>query len=187
MPPILATPRLVLRPLGLDDAPAIQTLFPRWEIVQYLASHVPWPYPPDGALTFLRDIALPAMRDGVEWQWSIRPSDKPAMLIGVVSLMDKGDNNHRGCWLDPAWQGRGLVTEAIEAVTEFWFETLDRSVLRVPKASANLRSRRLSERTGMRLVERTERDYVSGRLAADVWEITRDEWRRHRSLGEPAP
>lgn len=138
MIPSLATPRLILRPLELADAAVIQALFPRWEIVQHLASHIPWPYPTDGALTFLRDIALPAMRDGGEWHWSICPSSTPATFLGVVSLTDN-DHDNRGCWLDPAWQGRGLATEAIEAVTEFWFDTLGRSVLRVPKASANLR------------------------------------------------
>ena len=101
MVPLLVTPHLELRPLGLDDAPAIQALFPRWEIVRHLASQVPWPYPPDGALTFIRDVALPSMQAGVEWHWTIRPAERAETLIGVVSLMDKEDNN-RGCWLDPA-------------------------------------------------------------------------------------
>jgi hypothetical protein len=29
----------------------------------------------------------------------------------------------------------------------------------------------------MRLIETTEREYLSGRLPAEVWEITREEWR----------
>jgi ribosomal-protein-alanine N-acetyltransferase len=145
--------------------------------VQFLASHVPWPYPADGALRFIRDKALPAIQNGTEWHWSIRLKMAPEPLIGVISLMDKpGDN--RGFWLDPAWQGRGLMSEASSAVTDFWFETLGRPVLQVPKAAANMRSRRISERTGMRLIEITERDYVSGRLPAEVWEITREEWRK---------
>jgi [ribosomal protein S5]-alanine N-acetyltransferase len=177
--PVLTTARLVLRPLELSDAPAVQALFPRWEIVQFLASHIPWPYPSDGALTFIRDHVLPAMEQGTEWHWSIRPADLPAALIGVISLMDNpGDN--RGFWLDPAWQGRGLMTEAVEVVTEFWFESLGRAVLQEPKAAANLRSRRISERTKMRLIRRTERDYVSGRLPAEIWEITRQEWQNAR-------
>ena len=49
MTPELETPRLLLRPLVLADAAETQILFPRWEIVRYLANHVPWPYPPDGA------------------------------------------------------------------------------------------------------------------------------------------
>lgn len=59
--PTLHTDRLVLTPLRLEDAPAIQKLFPQWEVVRYLDRRVPWPYPEDGALVYVRDIALPAM------------------------------------------------------------------------------------------------------------------------------
>jgi len=176
MIPTITTARLILRPLELGDADAVQSTFPKWEIVQYLAAHVPWPYPADGALTFIRDTVLPAMRDGTEWHWSIRPRSSPERLIGAISLRDKPDDN-RGFWLDPAWHGQGLMSEACSAVTEFWFETLQRPVLRVPKAVANVASRRISERSGMRIVETEERDYVSGRLPSELWEITREEWR----------
>lgn len=174
--PIITTSRLVLRPLEPADADAVQALFPRWEIVRYLNSHVPWPYPPDGALTFIRDQVLPAARRGTEWHWSIRLVAAAERLIGAIGLMDRpGDN--RGFWLDPAWQGQGLMAEASDAATDFWFETLERPVLRVLKAVANVPSRRISERSGMRLIGIREWDYVSGRLPTEIWEITRDEWR----------
>jgi len=175
----LMTSRLVLRPLDLADSDAIQAVFPRWEIVRFMAAHIPWPYPEDGALTYLRDVALPAMQRGVEWHWSIRPRAEARRLIGVISLMDQAGDN-RGFWLAPEWQGRGLASEASAAVTDYWFDTLGRSVLRASKAAANTPSRRISERTGMRLVWRGERDYVSGRLPAELWEITADEWRAMR-------
>jgi ribosomal-protein-alanine N-acetyltransferase len=155
-------------------------VFAQWEIVKFLAAHVPWPYPPDGAQTFLRERALPAMRAGSEWHWSIRLKSEPQRLIGEVSLMDKPDDN-RGFWLAPDWQGRGLMSEASAAVTDFWFDTLARPVLRVPKAVANAASRRISERTGMRIIWTGERDYVCGRQAAELWEITADEWRDRRN------
>jgi ribosomal-protein-alanine N-acetyltransferase len=175
--PTITTSRLVLRPLELADADAVQAIFPQWEIVRFLNEKIPWPYPPDGALTFIREVALPAMLRGEGWHWSIRPKAAPEQLIGVIGLIDKPDEN-RGFWLDPAWRGRGLMSEASTAVTDYWFETLQRPVLRVPKAVANLASRRISERSGMRLIRTEERDYVSGRLATEVWEITREEWRR---------
>lgn len=57
------TERLILRPLELADAGQIQEQFPHWEVVRYLAKGaVPWPYPPDGALTYCRDVAIPAAR-----------------------------------------------------------------------------------------------------------------------------
>jgi ribosomal-protein-alanine N-acetyltransferase len=177
--PAFTTARLILRPLELNDADAIQALFPRWEIVRYLNHHVPWPYPPDGAQSYLRDGALPAMREGREWHWSIRPANDPQRLIGAIGLLDRpGDN--RGFWLDPAFQGQGLMSEACIPVTDYWFETLGRPILQVVKAVANLPSRRISERGGMRHIATTEWDFVSGRLPTEVWEITREEWRaRH--------
>jgi RimJ/RimL family protein N-acetyltransferase len=100
-------------------------------------------------------------------------------LIGNISLMNEQDNN-RGFWLGPQWQGQGLMTEATEAVTRYWFETLGRDVLRVPKAAPNIASRKLSERTGMRLIHTEVGDFVGGRFPKDVWEITRTEWLEQR-------
>ncbi len=63
--PPLETERLLLKPIELADAPAIQRLFPRWEIVQYLDTWVPWPYPPDGAERYLRDFAAADHRQAI--------------------------------------------------------------------------------------------------------------------------
>jgi [ribosomal protein S5]-alanine N-acetyltransferase len=70
------------------------------------------------------------------------------------------------------------MTEASVAVTDYWFETLARPVLRVPKAIPNKPSRRISERSGMRVIKTEDRDYISGRFPSEIWEITREEWRR---------
>jgi len=52
--------------------------------------------------------------------------------------------------------------------------------LRAPKARDNEASRRISERQGMRIIWSGERDYVSGRLPSDIWEITAEEWRARK-------
>jgi RimJ/RimL family protein N-acetyltransferase len=130
-------------------------------------------------LTFIRDDALPAMQKGLEWHWTLRLKEEPAALIGLISLALRPDDN-RGFWLSPEWWGRGLMNEASEAVTNFWFDDLRQEVLRAPKAVHNRGSRRLSERTGMRIVWTGERQYVSGRGVAELWEITAEEWRARR-------
>ncbi len=61
--------------------------------------------------------------------------------------------------------------------TDYWFNVLQKPVLRAPKAIANAPSRRISERSGMRLIREEEREYLAGRFKAEVWEITADEWR----------
>jgi RimJ/RimL family protein N-acetyltransferase len=180
--PDLQTARLLLRQLELADAEQVQVLFPHWEIVRYLIGTVPWPYPSDGALKYYRDVKLPAICRGDEWAWSLRLKTEPDRLIGSISLM-RGETNNRGFWLGLQWHGQGLMTEACEAVTGFWFNTLNFPVLRVPKAVANVASRRISEKSGMRMIRTEERDYVSGRLVTEIWEITAEEWNaRHRRV-----
>ncbi|MGA3373277.1 MAG: GNAT family N-acetyltransferase [Terracidiphilus sp.] len=177
------TERLILRPLELTDAPRIQELFPHWEIVRYLQSRVPWPYPPDGAEFYCQEIALPQMERGEAWHWTIRLRSAPSEMIGFLSLI-KGEQDNRGFWLAPPWQGQGLMSEACAWANDFWFETLGFLVLRVAKAAANKASRRISERQGMRLVGVAEKDYVSGRLPSEVWEITAEEWRAWKARKE---
>ena len=173
--PSLHTPRLLLQPLQLADAEQIQPLFGQWEVVRYLNAQVPWPYPADGALGYLRDVALPAMAAGQEWHWTLRPIAEPERVIGVISLMDTPGNN-RGFWIAPAWQRQGLMSEACVAVNRYWFEVLQRPEMQVPKAVENIASRRLSEREGMRLVATGESDYVCGRLPSQTWALSREEW-----------
>lgn len=182
--PALSTERLLLRPLALEDHSAIQALFPQWRIVRHLNPFVPWPYPDDGALTFVRDVALPAMGKGQAWHWSIRMLRVPDQLIGVISLMLNQDDN-RGFWLDPAHWGQGLIREASDAVTDYWFDGLGHPVLRVPKAIANAASRAVSTGSGMRVIWRGEKEYVEGSLPSELWEITAEEWRRRTPRVKP--
>jgi ribosomal-protein-alanine N-acetyltransferase len=146
--PPLYTKRLLLRPIMLTDAPAMQALFPQWEIVRYLDSRVPWPYPEDGAETYLREVVLPFVAKGLWWSWTIRAKGDPDRLLGVIDLFDWKDD-HRGFWIDPKVQGQGYASEAAEAVTDYWFDVLGRPLLRVPKAIENVASRRISEKQGV--------------------------------------
>ncbi len=102
MTPQFRTSRLLLRPLELADAEQAQALFPHWEIVRYLARVVPWPYPPDAALTFYRDVALPAMERGNAWHWTLRLRDAPDRMVGAISL-NRGERDNRGFWIGLPW------------------------------------------------------------------------------------
>lgn len=175
-----ATERLILRPVELADAARIQQIFPHWEIVRYMRNIVPWPYPSDGARQFLENIAIPQMERGEAWHWTLRLKIRPERVIGSISLR-RNEGDHRGFWLGLAWHGQRLMSEACAWANDFWFETLKFPLLRVSKAAANLASRRISEKQGMRLVGTHEVDYVSGRALAEVWEITAEEWREWKA------
>ncbi|KPY86778.1 Acetyltransferase, including N-acetylase of ribosomal protein [Pseudomonas caricapapayae] len=179
--PTLYTPRLVLRPVQLEDAAVMQTLFNQWEVVRYLTHHVPWPYPDGEALRHIREDVLPAMQNGEEWHWSIRLSGEQEPLIGAACMMDEEDNN-RGFWLSTPYQGLGLMSEVCVAIDRFWFETLKRPVLRVAKSALNEASYRLSQREGMRLVTVQEAQFVCGTTQEQIWELTRQEWRANNGV-----
>jgi [ribosomal protein S5]-alanine N-acetyltransferase len=176
MTPQGQTARLILRPLALEDGDRIQQIFPDWEIVRYLRNTVPWPYPPDGARHYIEEIALPAIARADEWHWTLRLKSDPDCIIGYIALANSEGHN-RGFWLAPPWHGQGLMCEAAAWTCDFWFDMLGFPLLRVSKAAANLGSRRISEKLGMRLVGTHEQDYVSGRLPSEIWEITAKEWR----------
>jgi RimJ/RimL family protein N-acetyltransferase len=180
MTPQLETKRLILRPLELADAEAAQRLFPHWEVVRLLDSRVPWPFPDDGVLTFYRESALPGIARGEEWHWTLRLKEDPHHLIGSIALFKARDNN-RGFWIGLPWQRQGLMTEAVERATDFWFEELGFPEMRVTKAVRNTASRRISEKSGMRVVGRSLKSYVSGELESEVWAITAEEWRNRRA------
>ncbi|WP_156292409.1 GNAT family N-acetyltransferase [Serratia oryzae] len=177
--PVLKTHRLILQPLELSDSADIQRLFPHWEIVKYITHQVPWPYPEGAARQFIQEVALPNMAKGSGWYWSIRLKADARHLIGVINLCDP-PNANRGFWLTPEWQHHGLMSEASAAVTDFWFNQLGKPVLRVPKAKGNLASRRISERSGMRVIATQWADFVGGHMESEIWEITKDEWNRNK-------
>jgi len=176
MTPPLETRRLLLRPLEVEDAPQAQALFAHWEVVKLLSARVPWPYPPDGALRHIRDEVLPAVERAEAWAWSLRLKTQPEHLIGTITLRKGGDEN-RGFWLGLPWQGQGLMTEACDAVTEYWFDVLGFTVMRSAKPLANTAARHIALTQGMRVVRTDSRDAVSGRLPSEVWELTRETWR----------
>lgn len=85
---------------SVKDSSIIQELFPCWEVVRYLDRCVPWPYPEDGALIYVRDIALPAIAADREWHWMIRMRNDAGCTLSSISLYDQPGNN-RGFWLVP--------------------------------------------------------------------------------------
>lgn len=175
--PTLLTPRLTLRPLTLEDASAIQKHFANWNIIQHIGGQVPWPYPADGAETFVRENALPRMSKGDAHLWAICSRETPNELIGVIEfrVVTRLDH-HRGFWLaEPYWR-RGLMSEAVEAVNRFVFEDLGIDSFLEENAANNLSSRRLKEKSGGEFLCYRESHYLSGECRSEVWKLSRNSW-----------
>lgn len=175
--PVLETPRLVLRPVRSKDAPVIQRRFPQWEVVRWLDAKIPWPYPADGAAAYVA-TCLEEMARRKKSHWAIIPKSGPADLIGIIDLWpdDGVSRSQRGFWLDPEFQGKGLMTEAAERVTEYAFCDLGWPHLWLTNAQDNHPSRRLKERQGARLVDLMIGEHVGGKGPRMVWLLTQEDW-----------
>jgi len=175
--PVLKTPRLILRPVRTKDAPVIQRRFPKWEIVRWLDAKVPWPYPADGAAAFVA-ACLEEMTRGEKSHWAIIPRSGPADLIGLINLWpdDGTSNGQRGFWLDPGFQGRGLMTEAADRVTDYAFRDLGWPTLCLTNAQGNQASRRIKEKQGAQLIDLRIAHCVSGQVTQMVWQLLREDW-----------
>jgi RimJ/RimL family protein N-acetyltransferase len=174
--PTIETERLILRPLALSDAPAIQRHFNNWNIIQKLASVVPWPYPDDGAETFVR-LQLEKIAAGEEiHQWVLVLKSGDGEAIGNIYFRPRSDNpkGNRGFWLaEPCWN-RGLMTEAIAAVNDFAFQTLGLESFHVCNAASNAASRRVKQKTGAEFVGYIELLHHSGQSKTEKWKVSRE-------------
>ncbi len=178
--PVLETERLILRPLEARDGPAVQRIFPQWEVVRFLGPAIPWPYPEDGAATnFAQCMEKRARGEQFYWAITLKGHDE---LRGRIDLWpyDPERRDMRGFWLDPELHGQGLMTEAAEAVTRFAFETLEWPFLYLTNAVENRASARVKEKQGALEVGREPFQYVSGVGEKQVWLLTREAWQARR-------
>lgn len=176
MIPSFETKRLVLRGVELSDAPAYQKNFANYEVIRHLSTRVPWPYPDDGAETFIRNFVLPN-QGKTNWNWGIFLRSDPVELIGAVELFHPGHPDNRGFWLaEKHWQ-QGYMTEAVEPVTEFAFTTLNLESLLLANAVGNDRSRRVKEKNGATLIEVLPFKHVDPAYTeSEYWKLTKEAW-----------
>ena len=179
--PVLETARLILRPLRPDDTPAIQRIFPQWDVVRWLGPAIPWPYPDDGAATNMADCLAKRAR-GDQFYWAITLKGDDA-LRGRIDLwpFDGERRDMRGFWLDPDLHGQGLMTEAANAVTGYAFRVLEWPFLYLTNAVENRASGRVKEKQGAVEIDREPFSYVSGQGEKQVWRLDRDAWLARRA------
>ncbi|MGC2779930.1 MAG: GNAT family N-acetyltransferase [Bradyrhizobium sp.] len=183
--PTLHTARLILRPLAPTDAPAIQHHFNNWNIIRNLAAVVPWPYPDDGAETFIR-LQLDRIASGEEiYQWVLVPRDGPGEAIGNIHFRPHVESfkGNRGFWLAEPYWNRGLMSEAIAAVNDFAFGPLGLDHFYVCNVASNAASRRVKQKTGAEFTGFIELAHHNGETKSEKWIVRRETWLQR---GQPA-
>lgn len=177
MTPKLETSRLWLRPLTVDDAPAVQRYFANPNIIGRLSKRVPWPYPDDGALTFLRDVVIPAMERNQAYGWGIVLKDGPGDVIGIIEQrLGEFEQGSRGFWLaEPFWR-QGYMTEAVIRTQDYLLLEAGVERMVLLNSEDNVASRRVKEKTGAVRIGTAMLEHHHGSDVCDKWELTREQW-----------
>ncbi len=186
--PEIVTERLLLTPLALEDADALfayrslpeVTRFQTWE-----------PTAPGDAAEFVRALAGVEFDTPDTWfQLGIRDRESGRLIgdLGVRFLED-GRQVEIGFTLDPAFQGRGLATEAVTALLDHLFGSLGKHRVIASVDPRNEASIRLLERVGMRREAHFRESLpFKGEWADDVvFAMLASEWQAGRPRTLPVP
>ena len=176
--PELETKRLFLRGVRLEDAPSYERHFNDYEVIRYLSNEVPWPYPKGGVEIFLNNVLLPELGRG-RWFWCVFLKENKSEVIGGIGLWREGRPEHRAFWLSREHWGKGYMTEAIRPVNDWAFDVLGFETLIFANAVGNIRSRRIKEKTGARLIATEPAKFVDPQLTEhEIWELTKSNWKQ---------
>jgi RimJ/RimL family protein N-acetyltransferase len=146
--PRLETERLRLRPLGLDDAPAVAEYAGAWEIADVTLS-IPHPYEPNMAREWI--AAHPAaFQRGEQAVFGILQRSENR-LVGVSSLQIAAEHQRAelGYWIGTPFWGRGYCTEAARALLAYGFRELGLNRITAYHLARNPPSGRVMQKIGM--------------------------------------
>ena len=93
-----------------------------------------------------------------KYNWVIEYEGEPIGNISVVRCDDKSERVDLGYCMGCAYWNRGLMTEAVKAVTDFLFSEVGVNRIEISHAVKNLASGRVAEKCGFRF-EGTKREY----------------------------
>ena len=146
---VLETPRLALRPLGLDDAEQLTALLQDPVIAQWTSS-IPFPYSIEDARSFISKRVIDD-RTGESFVWGIveKQSD---VLMGTVGLHDVQPEESRaalGYWIGESFRGSGFTTEATRRVLSWAFEEVEFERIQATYLPGNEASARIMQNIGM--------------------------------------
>src|SRR5262249_48052713 len=140
-PPVLETPRLVLRGLEESDADAIFAYASSPTITRYVL----WERHADREATvaYLCEHVLPRYLEKEPEPFGICLKESPHLVIGTIGIFWNKKTNRTmemGFVLAESYHGRGIVPEAARAVIDFVFTNTDAERLQSHSMAENVAS-----------------------------------------------
>ena len=146
----IETARLMLRPFAMTDARA---MYENWASDPEVTKYVTWPAHSSVEITrmVLRDWTDGYERpDHYNWAIVLKDSDgKPIGNISAVHVFEKTDAVEIGYCMGRPWWGKGIMTEALKAVTGFFIEQVGANRVEARYDTSNPASGRVMAKSGM--------------------------------------
>lgn len=147
-PVALRTDRLVLSIPVSGDATAMYE-YCQDEAIARLTT-IPQPYLPESARVFIDDTVPSRWAEGSEYTWALRPVEAAEQFLGVIGARrgPESDVFALGYWLGEPHRGRGLLSEAGDAVVRWLFEHAGARMLQWEALVGNRPSARVARKLG---------------------------------------
>ena len=172
--PNLLTSRLILTPLKVEDHLWAQPLFADPEVLQWVGTDHPNPYPADGVAEMLAQLCQ-KMDSGQVLSWAIRLKANH-QGIGQINVFPHDDEDHWSFWLGQAYWGKRYISEAFAAVTEHAFIFTGRSELTLLCAAENHAVNALMRNAGGVLQRHQPANFYAGVALENLWAVSATQW-----------
>lgn len=177
--PRIETARLILKEITLNDVDFYFHHFNNSKIVEGCC--FPGPKDLEAAREELERYCVSLFREnrGVRWGITMKGDVKLIGTCGFYNWVKQAKRAEIGYDLDPAWWGRGIMTEALDAVLGYGFESFELNRIQAIVDSKNVRSLELVHRLGFKKegVLR-QRSYFNGQFRDDIcFSLLKTEWK----------
>lgn len=185
---MLETPRLFLRWPKAGDAAQIVALAGNRRVAE-MTAHIPHPYPPELATKFI--LSTRAMNaDGLGLGLAITERGAPRTLIGMIGIR-RGPTGEAtiGYWIGESHWGRGLVTEAAQALIDALFLYTEEREVVASIGVTNVASRKVLEHCGFQYDggSMCPREAWGDCVPSDSYRLARPLWLSLKGWRAPIP
>jgi [ribosomal protein S5]-alanine N-acetyltransferase len=174
----LVTERLILGPLGVDDAADLYPIYSDPETLRF------WHHPPHLTVGETSAMIAGEIAPGRSCWWTIWQK-RDDRAIGVVGYLGNPGVPGMGYILHRDYWGEGYMSEAVRAALDYGFGHLEVDRIELWIVRENLASRRLAERIGFTYRGRFRQKFAHAAQSHEmtVYGLLRYEWKG----GEPPP
>ena len=145
--PILETDRLILRKVTPEDASSLLTYLSNKEVTMHMGLE-PFKSIDDALDEISWYQSILEKKTGIRWGITLKDQEKVIGSCGFLNLTSRHYRSEIGIELSKEYWGKGIASEAFEAVIKYGFEQMDLQRIEALIEPRNVPSQKLTEKQG---------------------------------------